>query len=242
VKRRVPTQLLVAWAVALAAVPFVRAQMVPTTMPALAPATQVAQDRLKPAADAAWALLETMRDYVHASQIVDNPRERAGALAAAKHRLMGLVTLRPGGDSETLSTYVQMWPAVVARYVDGFDRNKMTLMQADRHIVVMALAANPHDQQVYDQILQQIDKDLEEEGLRGEALATRRQVRLIRELAQQGIGYPVSGVVQIILQNVNGQWKASELDLRPPRVPSVTSQPAAVVGGAPAGSGTPSSQ
>lgn len=220
---------LVAMVLLLALAGIARAQVAGATMPATTQATQAANEQLKPAADAAWAVLQALRDYVHAAQILDNPQQRAESLAKARKNLMDLATLRPGGDPETLETYVLMWPVVVAHYVDGFQRDKMTLMQADQHVLVMAVAAKPDDQQKYDELFQQITKDLQSQGFNGDSLASLRQVRLTRDLAQKGIGLPVTAVVQLVMQNVNGQWKASELDLRPPRGQPAASQPVRVV-------------
>ena len=111
-------------------------------------------------------------------------------------------------------------------YVDGFDRNKLKAIQADQEVVVLAVAANPADQKKYDEFFQQITKTLQEQGLSGDDLATRRQVLLTRDLAGLGIGCPVTAVVQIKMRNVKGQWKAVELDLLQPRVPMAATQPA----------------
>jgi hypothetical protein len=206
-----------------------QAQVVASTRPATVPAaTQPAQpgnDQLEPAADAAWAVLQALQDYVHASQILDDPQKRAEGLAKARRELLSLVTIRPESD-EQLPTYVAMWPAVVARYVDGFQRDRMTLMQADQQVLVMAVAANPQDKETYDQLYRELTASLQAQGYSGESLASLRSVRLKRELAQRGIGYPVTATILITLRKVDGQWKASGLDLRPPHLPVPGSQPA----------------
>ncbi len=219
-----------AWLVAagclLALAGSARAQVASPATEPTASATQAAQpagEQLKLAGDAAWAVFQTLRDYVHAAQMTDDPQQRAKALADAQKRLGEEVSLRPGGDPESLSTYVSLWPAVVARYVDGFQRDRMKVIQAGQQVMVIIVAANPDDQKVHDQLLQELTKSLQDQGHTGEDLTTLRDVRLRRELAQQGIGYPVAATIVLNMRNVNGQWKATELDLRPPHGP--TSQP-----------------
>ncbi len=197
----------------------------PATAPAvtlhgLAPATQ---DQAP--AEAAWAVLQALRDYVHASQTLEDPQARTEGMTKARRQLMGLVVAPAEMEQDVLPTYVMLWPAVVAHYVDGFDRSRLTVLRADSQTIVTAVAANPHDQEVYDRLLQEITKGLQDQGYSGPDLAARRQTLLVRELARRGIGYPVAATVILTMQNVKGQWKAAKLDLRPPFLPATGSQP-----------------
>ena len=198
---------------------------------ASASAASAGQESLKAAADAAWAVLQALRDYVHASQILDDPQQRGQALAKARSTLTSLVGLRPGGDPETLSTYLLLWPPVVARYVDGFKRDKLQVVPVDlQQAKVIAVAANPEDRRVYDQMFREITKSLQDQGYGGQDVESRRKIVLTRELAQRGIALPVTATVVMTMRKVKDpqgkvQWKATELDLPPPRVPGVGSQP-----------------
>lgn len=195
------------------------------TMPAATQLAQVADDQLKPAADAAWAVLQALRDYVHASQTLDDPKRRAEGLAKARREILSLISMRPEADGE-LPTYVSLWPAVIARYVDGFERERMTLVAADQQVIVMAEAANPQDKETHDRLYRELTAGLQEQGYSGENLESIRSVRLRRELAQRGIGYPVGATVLITMRKIDGRWKADRLDLRPPHLPAPGSQPA----------------
>jgi hypothetical protein len=127
--------------------------------------------------DAAWAVLQALRDYVHASQTLGDPPKRGEALAKASRTLTSLVGLRPGGDLETLPTYMSLWPAVIARYVDGFQRDKLIVMPVDpQEVRVIAVAANPKDRRVYDQIFQETTKTLQDQGAAGQDLESRRKI------------------------------------------------------------------
>lgn len=188
----------------------------------------VGQEPFKPAADAAWAVLQALRDYVHAAQILDNPERRGEALAKARTTLTGLIGLRPGGDPETLPTYVSFWPPIVARYVDGFQRDKLQVVPGNQQLQVIAVAARPEDKRIHDELLEQITKRLQDQRYTGQNLASRLHIDLTRELAQRGIGYPIHATIVLTMRRFNGQWKATELDLQPPRMPAAGSQPARV--------------
>jgi hypothetical protein len=202
------------------------------TSPAAAPASapSAGQEPFKPAVDAAWAVLQALRDYVHASQTPDAPQQRGESLAKASRALTSQVGLRPGGDEETLPAYVSLWPAVIARYVDGFERDKLIAMPVDaQEIRVIAVAANPNDRRVYDQLFQETTKTLQGQGATGQDLDSRRKILLTRDLARQGIAMPVTATVILTMRKVKDQqgklqWKATELDMQPPRVPAPGSQ------------------
>lgn len=197
------------------------------TAPATAPTVVLPADReaLKPAADAAWAVLQALRDYVHAAQILNDPPRRTEEMAKAKETLNSLVGLRPGGDPDTLATYVSFWPPVVARYVDGFQPDRLHVLPGDQQVQVIVVAANPEDKRIHDELFEQITQRLQGQGYAEESLVSRRQIDLVRELAQKGIGYPIEATFILTMRQFNGQWKATELDLQPPRVPAAGTQP-----------------
>jgi hypothetical protein len=197
---------------------------------ASASAPSAGQEPLKPVLDAAWAVLQALRDYVHASQTRGDPPQRGEALAKASRTLTSLVGLRPGGDPETLPTYMSLWPAVIARYVDGFQRDKLIVMPVDpQEVRVIAVAANPEDRQDYDRLFRETTKTLADQGVTGQDLESRRKVVLTRELAKLGIGYPIQATIILTMRKIKDpqgkvQWKATELDLQPPRSLAAGSQ------------------
>lgn len=198
----------------------------PATAPAMTLRMPAAASQDEGPSEAAWAVLQALRDYVHAAQILDDPQKRERDLARAQREFMDLVVAPPDMDKEVrLRDYVLLWPAVVAHYVDGFERNHMSVLRAESQTLVTAVAIDPKDQAAYDQVFREITKELQEQGYSGQDLAARRQTLLIRKLARQGVGYPVAATVILTMQTVKDQWKVAKLDLRPPFVPAAGSQP-----------------
>lgn len=125
-------------------------------------------------------------------------------------------------DVETLAT---LWPAEVAHYVDGFQRERLIVVQTGEHDAMASITAvNPEDQEAADKLAAQIRKDLESQGFSGHELQSRQQVLLKRKLAEQGIGMPLAATIQLNLRNVNGAWKLRSVSLVPP---AAGSRPAA---------------
>ncbi len=207
----------------------------PAAGDAPAASTQVSESQRQAAMDAAWQVLVALRDYVHAARIMDDPQRRTKDLTEAGERLVSLATHRPGVAPEMLEAYVKLWPAVVARYVAGFEREALTVQARDRHMIVSVVAANPVDAQVHAEVSARLTEALREQGYDGEELARLRDIRLKRELLERGIGYPIEARINLAMRQVDGQWKAIELDIEPVRsgrVTSRTGQPDSAAGGA----------
>lgn len=212
--------------VAIAAMPAAWAQEAAPDAPATAPvATQVAPaTQSSAAADAAWADLQLLREYIHASRRRAQPGHPQ-EFPKVRKDLIDAAYLGQQASPQTVEQVATLWPSVVSHYVDGFQRGNLVVRQPnDQQAIATIAAVNPNDRQVADEVSLEVRKTLQEQGFSGQDLREREVVLVKRELAQRGIGYPLVATIQMRLTKVNGQWKMSGVSLLPP-LNVVTSHP-----------------